>query len=315
MTKKKKIIIYIISIICTIIVGLGAFFGIRIYLNNRITFTINDTLADGQGKKARVILLAGQSNASGCSLSEYLEKNASEEKYAEYTSGYDNIYINYHISDSHLSQGFVKTTPGQGEFTTTFGPEIGIAEKLNELYPDEQIFIIKYALGNTALFEKWLSPSSEGKTGNLYRGFIKFVKTSMEYLESKNYDAKIEGMCWMQGESDSFTVENGNNYKTHLSNFIKDMRKQLRKYAADDGIAFVDATIADNPMYWVYCDLVNDSKKAVAEMSPMNVLIDTNAAGLITSNEPEDQPDIPHYDSMSEIKLGNMFAEQLALFF
>ena len=36
MTKKKKITISIIAIMCALIVGLGAFFGIRIYLKNMI---------------------------------------------------------------------------------------------------------------------------------------------------------------------------------------------------------------------------------------------------------------------------------------
>jgi len=53
MTKKKKIVVSIISIICAIVVGLGSFFAIKYYLDHRITFTINDTLEDGQGQKAR----------------------------------------------------------------------------------------------------------------------------------------------------------------------------------------------------------------------------------------------------------------------
>ena len=119
----------------------------------------------------------------------------------------------------------------------------------------------------------------------------------------------------MQGESDSFSVENGTEYKTHLSNFIKDARAELSAYAGEDGIAFIDAYIADNPIFWVYCDLVNRSKDEVAAMSPMNVLVDTISAGLDCTKEPEDTPDIPHYDSLSEIKLGHLFAEAVAGFF
>ena len=42
------------------------------------------------------------------------------------------------------------------------------------------------------------------------------------------------------------------------------------------------------------------------QKQPDNVLIDTNAQGLICTEEPVEQPDIPHYDSMSQIKLGNL---------
>lgn len=137
----------------------------------------------------------------------------------------------------------------------------------------------------------------------------------MEYLIEKNYDVKIEGICWMQGESDSSSVEKGRDYEMHLTNFINDIRRRFNKYAAEDGIAFIDALVADNPAYWVYCDLVNDSKRAVADLSPMNALVDTNGEGLICNKEPEKKPDRAHYDSLNEIKLGHLFACELAEFF
>ena len=296
-----------ISAVCVIALGIGIFFAIRESANDRPTFTINDTLPDGQGKKATIILLAGQSNASGCSSDEYLKKNVSEEKYEQYQKGYSNVYINYFASDSNMSNGFVRCVTGQGEAGGFFGPELGLAEKLNEKRPEGLFFIIKYAWGGTNLFDQWLSPSSKGKTGELYKNFISYVESSIEYLLSKNYDVSIEGMCWMQGESDSFSVENATNYEVHLQNFINDIRKEFSDYAAMDGIAFIDAYIADNPSYWVYCDLVNQSKREVAKLSELNVVIDTIAEGLSCSEEPTDAPDLAHYDSLSEITLGHLF--------
>ncbi|MBO7292611.1 MAG: hypothetical protein J6V07_01610 [Clostridia bacterium] len=314
MFAKKKRIILVISAICAVlIVGLCCFFGIRHNRENKITFTIKDTLPDGNGKKATVILLGGQSNASGCSLDEYLERNVSSEKYAEYRNGYENVYINF-LSGANTSQEFVKCTTLQGEIPGGFGPELGLAEKLHAMYPDRTFFIIKCAWGGTNLYSQWLSPSGKGKTGELYKQFIAFVKTSINYLISKNYDVKIEGMCWMQGESDSFSVEDSTAYGENLSNFIGDMRKALSRYAAEDGIAFADAYIAPNPVFWVYHENVNQGKREVAQLSPLNVLVDTIAAGLITTEEPEGKPDIPHYDSLSEIMLGHLFAEELSPF-
>lgn len=310
MTKKKIIIISVIAALC-LLIGVGTYFGIRYYQESNITFTINDTLPDGNGKEAVVILLGGQSNASGCSLDEYLKRNVSEEKYAQYQSGFDNVYINF-LSGANMSQAFVKCTSFQGELAGGFGPELGLAEKLNELYPDKTFFIIKCAWGGTNLFEQWLSPSSSGRTGTLYRHFVAYVNTSLEYLKSKNYDVKIEGMCWMQGESDSFSVEASTGYAEHLYNFIADIRKEFADYAAEDGIAFVDAYIAASPAYWVYYEAVNRGKFEVATQSSLNALVDTIAAGLTCSAEPEGTPDMAHYDSMSEIKLGHLFGEQLA---
>ena len=312
MSKNKKIIISVISVFIALVIGFGCFFGIRAYLKYN-AYEFVDNLPNGKGKKATVILLAGQSNASGCSRDDYLKQKVSTEKYAEYQNGYDNVYINY-IAGTNISNGFVKCKTLQGELEGCFGPELGMAEKLNEQRPDELFFIIKCAWGATDLFNAWLSPSSDGKTGQLYEDFVKFVKNNLKYLEDKNYDIEIEGMCWMQGESDSFTTENATNYEVHLSNFIKDIRRKFSRYSAQDGIAFVDACIADNPVYWVFCDLVNQSKKAVADSSEMNVLIDTNAQGLTCAEEPQPTPDMAHYDSLSQIKLGHLFAEEVLNF-
>ena len=277
-------------------------------------FAIKDTLEDGHGKKATVILLGGQSNASGCSLDEYLKMNVSEDQYNEYQNGYDNVYINYFVSGNNESREFVKCGSKQGENGVAFGPELGMAQKLHELYPDQMFFIIKYAWGGTNLFEQWRSPSSLGKTGDLYKSFVEFVNASVEYLDHKDYDIKIQGFCWMQGESDSFDEQVSLNYADNLSNLIKDVRNEFSKYSSNEGIAFIDAYIAALPIFWVYYENVNSCKKQVADSSPLNIVIDTNAEGLTTLNEPFDQPDIPHYDSMSQIRLGQLFIENLAQF-
>ena len=305
----RRLRIKMISTLCAVVLLLGGAFAAYEYFSNQIHYSVNDTLPEGNGKTARVILLGGQSNASGCSLDSYLERNVSAEKYAEYKNGYDNVYINY-LSGKNMSEGFVKCSTEQGELEDAFGPELGLADKLHELYPDETFFIIKCAWGGTNLFEEWLSPSSEGKTGKLYKSFVAFVQTSIDYLTSKGYNVEIEGMCWMQGESDCFLVEASDNYGEHLENFIGDIRKRFSKYAADDGIAFIDAYIAENPMFWVYYEGVNQGKARVAELSPLNRVVDTR--DLSCSAEPEEQPDIPHYDSLSEITLGHRFAMELA---
>ena len=317
MTKRKKVTIFvsfIIFVLCAAFFGLGIFWGAQARSENAARFA-NDRLPDGGGREARVILLGGQSNASGCSRDEYLKKNVSADKYSEYHNGYDNVYINYFATATNESCGFVKCAALQGEAGGFFGPELGLAEKLHETYPDDTFFIIKYAWGGSNLYDQWLSPSSSGKTGTLYRDFVKFVEASMKHLAEKNYDVKIEGMCWMQGESDSLALETANDYGKNLSKFISDIRKRFSKYASDGGIAFVDAYIADNPAYWVHCDIVNHLKKQVADGAELNEVIDTLSYGLSCSKEPEEAPDLAHYDSLSEIKLGHLFADRIMKFF
>ena len=148
-------------------------------------FTINDNLEDGNGKKATIILLAGQSNAAGVSHNDYLEKNVTEDKFNEYNQGYDNVYINYYSSVLNESSGFVKCKLGQGYRSEFFGPELGLAEKLNQMYPDQQFFIIKFAEGATNLFYHWVSPSSNKVGGQYYYDFVNF--DSGNYLNADTY--------------------------------------------------------------------------------------------------------------------------------
>lgn len=308
---KKALIVFLIIFVLVFICLIAS---TAIKDEQEIAYRIEDTLLDGGGRKAKIIILAGQSNAAGCSLDEYLRKNVSSEKYLEYSEGYDNVYINYNCSYRNMSFGFVPCKTNQGETEGYFGPELGLAEKLHNEYPDELFFILKCAWSGTDLFNQWLSPSSKGKTGVLYKSFIKFLEQNINYLKLKNYDIMIEGLCWMQGESDSFHKEFTIQYEEHLNNFIMDIRNRFGKYSSSDGIALIDALIADNPVYWVFCEQVNQSKWNVANSSSINVVIDTNAEGLACKEEPTDKPDLAHYDSLSEIKLGHLFFEYLKPF-
>jgi hypothetical protein len=78
-------------------------------------------------------------------------------------------------------------------------------------------------------------------------------------------------------------------------------------------MAFVDAYIADS-FFWKNYIKLNEQKQMVADSSPLNVVIDTISEGLSITKEPEGEPDIAHYDSLSEIKLGHLFAEEISKF-
>ena len=46
-------------------------------------------------KKAKIIILAGQSNAVGVAHVKYLPRHFSEEKVAKFKEGYDGVLMNY----------------------------------------------------------------------------------------------------------------------------------------------------------------------------------------------------------------------------
>ena len=275
-------------------------------------FIIRDTLPESHGATAKVILLAGQSNATGCTFNQYLKSNVTPEKYNEYQSGYDNLYIN-HFTGNNASYGFVKTSTTQGEFEACFGPEVGMAETLHEMYPNELIFIIKCSWSGSNLYQQWLSPSS-GHPGIFYQDFVRYVEQNLNYLKSKGYQPQIQAMCWMQGESDTIYEDTATKYADNLANFIQDLRNHFSTVSIHDGFAFIDATIASGTV-WPHDTLVNTGKQTVANLANNNVLIDTNTAGLTCTQEPINNPNMAHYDSLSQIELGHLFAEQIAQFF
>ncbi len=272
-------------------------------------FTIKDKLENVNNQTAHIIFLTGQSNATGVSLNSYLQQNVSAEKYQEYEQGYDNVYINYINENCNtMSDGFVNTKLGQGFSALNFGPELGIAEKLSENYPNEKFFIIKYAYAGSNLNKQWLSPSSIGPTGKFYTAFINFAKSNLNYLISKGYNIKLDGMCWMQGESDAGSEDIANKYEKYTKNLIKDVRSDLDKFGGQN-MLFVDAYIDDT--YWKYNEIINNAKLEVSKLSDNNVVIDTLYYGLTTKNEPEGNPDVAHYDALSGLKLGQLFATEI----
>lgn len=276
------------------------------------SFVMQDTLPMGEGQEIKVILLNGQSNASGTSRMEYLEKTASAADYERYLRGYDNVMINYFDDNGSATSGggFVyvssRLSVASGGF---FGPEIGMADMLSAEFPGETIYVIKYAWGGSNLHDQWLSPSSEGETGELYTAFVNFTSSCLNYLESKNYKPKIYAMCWMQGESDS-REDTSAAYGVRSANLIKDVREEFAEYASDEGIYFLEAGISDSEL-WEYYEVVNAAKKANADKDPKHIYIDTIAEGLTYDKEPTEKPDLAHYDALSMIRLGNLFAEEL----
>jgi len=275
-------------------------------------FFVQDTMPKGEGQKIKVVLLNGQSNAAGTTRMSYLRKNASAEDFARYQKGYDNVMINYFDGNGKSTSGgaFVRVSTAISETSEgLFGPELGMADVLSAAFPDETIYIVKYAWGGTNLYEQWLSPSSEGETGELYTAFVNFTTECLEYLRSKNYDPEIYAMCWMQGESDADEIH-ADAYGERSANLVKDVRKEFAKYACDGGITFIDAGISDSDL-WVCYDKINQAKVANAAKEDSYLYIDTIAAGLSYRKEPEESPDRAHYDALSMIELGRLFGGEV----
>ena len=271
-----------------------------------------------------VILISGQSNAVGCTRSNYIKSSMGVPEYNRFEAGFNNVLISYDCwtkdvyatndADKFYSQnkskGFVPVKLGQGNGEDTFGPEIGIADYLTDEEGTnwgDKVFLIKYACGASNLKDDWAQRDSP-----MYGRFIKYVKSAMKKLSGKGYKPIIKAFCWMQGEGDAWGPEYYNYYKANLSTFVGNVRQDLLKLSGNTEMAFIDAKINGYGQWSAYGDgwaKVNIAKREFSQESDNNFLIDTILEGMTSLNEPTGAADKDHYDSDSEVKLGRLFAQ------
>ena len=268
-------------------------------------------------KPVDVVVISGQSNAVGCTHTKCIARSIGSMKEKEYMRGYEGIQIAYdswtkdvdgnnnaifYSQNKSKDNNFVKVMLGQGNSLATFGPEIGIAERMHEKYAGK-LFLIKYACGASNLKDDWAKRNSP-----MYNRFIEYVKLQRGNLKDQGYIPTIKAFCWMQGEGDSYDGYY-QEYYDNLKEFVGNVRTDLKELSGNKDMPFIDAGINNSPQ-WQYYRKVNEAKEQFANDSDNNIYIDTIAAGLHTNEEPFDTPDTAHYDTESQVLLGNLFAEQ-----
>src|SRR3978361_1161500 len=120
-----------------------------------------------------VYLIGGQSNATG---QVYLKNLPTDFKL-------NKDVIIFHSGKPHLNSGLPAFTwlplHQASESPDRFGPEIGFGNRIKELYPTQNIAIIKHAHSGTNLFEDWKPGETLNDTLNWGPQFKPFVQTVM----------------------------------------------------------------------------------------------------------------------------------------
>ena len=254
----------------------------------------------------KVILIGGQSNAVGVSQNAELKKKVSAEKYQEYFNGYSNVKIMYDNCSGNANSAFVNTKLGQAVNIASFGPELGLAEYLATNFPEEQFYIIKYAMGGSILETQWYNAATGG-VGELLTGFTNFVNKGLAELESQGLTPKIIGFVWNQGESDAIWLPQSSRYYANQEGLVNYVRTTFAAYASVKGIGFFDAGIVGN--IWNAYKNVNMQKYEFSLTSPINFYIETTDYEII--NTLEENNDVAHYDSLGMIKLGQLYGAEI----
>ena len=278
---------------------------------------------------AKVVLMAGQSNMLGCTFAEYLTpQSIGGERYEKVSGKFEGVRILLETGNS--LDDFVPVELGQGNkavmdgvYHKCFGPEVGMAEYLSEAFPDETIYLIKFAVGGSSLKEGWTSESRPPVNYN-YQYFKNVANSGLKILSAAGLAPKIVGLCWMQGEADAESTREAWSleYGENLAALVSDLRMNFNAYAwTEHTLNFIDAYISNSPD-WTFYKNVNAAKLSFSKKSAHNYLLDTLAPdlvekgrnGLIFDREATTLTpvDVKHYDSSSMLKLGNMFVEAVA---
>lgn len=258
-----------------------------IYIQKTEESSVEDIYFDDE---IDVIILAGQSNATGCSITSQLKNIIPDETYELFTTGCSNVFIIGHtdwslhyIDSQEINLSNVKF--GLGASALQFGLEIGISNEI--MNKPKKTLIIKYTSpGNVIDFFLNGNEISEE--------FDTFIKTSLYTVTEKGCIPTIRAVCWMQGESDSFDYSKALNYENNLMILINSIRN---KYG--NNISFIDVPISSMNLISIYNfeSLINEAKLHVSQSDSNNYLV--NSDGLTKKLD-----DTPHYDSKSEFEIG-----------
>lgn len=279
--------------------------------------------AQSQKDTIRVFYLGGQSNMQGCGYIKDLPKALNKRNKNVF------IYQGNPAPDNDDTGGLGKwdsLEPGNGiDFKSDginnilsdrFGVELSFAQKLQELYPNQKIAIIKYARVGTSIdssgtstWGAWEPDFRSGKGINQYDYFLKTVNRAMAVKDINGdgiEDVLIpSGIIWMQGESDANISEQvANQYYKNLKRLMELMRATFR----NNDLPIVIGKISDSGddtdgKVWDFAELVQYGQEKFASTQSNVSIVRT------TSNYK--YSDKWHYNSEGFLELGKEFAQAI----
>lgn len=268
-----------------------------------------------------ILIVAGQSNAAGI---EALvdDDNKNFHLFATPNAADTDVQLMWMGTDTN---GGTKPQPlktpqlaNGNKGPAQFGPEIGLGRELYRL-GRRKILIVKAAFGGMPLYMDANSGSNTWNPASAKGGYplmIAKVKQAMAYLDSQNEDYSLDGIYWLQGESDAKSAA-APQYEANLRALIQKVRSDLPfnpKAQLVIGQINLDAYIATQKAlykdqacppdgctaYAGYAAAVRAAQQKVASTTSNTTLVDTtglarNGLGL-------------HLTSASQLQLGTMFA-------
>lgn len=206
-----------------------------------------------------------------------------------------------------------KSNATSNTYSDRFGVELSLAKRLQELYPDKKIALIKYSRGGTSIDQRaagrsgsW-DPYYTEKTGiNQYDHFLETVKNAFA-VDDINKDGTDDvlvpaGIFWMQGEADGSKAEEiAKDYYDNLAQLMGLIRAAFWSNDLPVVIGRIsDSGQRNNGKTWLYGDLVQYAQEKFCST-------DDNAI-IVRSTKNYNYSDPWHYTSADYIDLGIEFA-------
>ena len=201
-------------------------------------------------------------------------------------------------------------------YSDYFGPELSFGHQITNLHPQQNVAVIKYALGGSALGygvgNNWYPDYRRGNGINQYDHFLSTLSNA---FASRDIDGDGEpdtlipaGIIWMQGESDAYDSDiTANRYLDNLKTMMALFRAALRS----PDLPVVLGKITDSGMDPE--DGLRMNWGSLVQQAQLDFVEQDSCAALVTVTEGFTHLDDGwHYTSADYLTLGRQFAERVA---
>jgi hypothetical protein len=265
-----------------------------------VAFTVTPLLAE-----TKVFLMGGQSNMAGVGgypgEPSYPADLPCPPPYNQIQTGVK--FWNYGPNSANgagvhspgVGTGWVNLQPGFGYTNQEYGPELSFGYSLHEMYPDDEIYLVKLGVSGATLAINW-NPNGTGASYNLFKSR---VNTAMNNLIAAGKSPEIAGMVWMQGETDATNHAYALAYETNLTNLITKVRSD---FAAPE-MEFVMGRITTHFGSPTDNALVRSAQDDIPSQIANTDTFTTDDLQLAY---------VGHYGTQGQIDLGNRFASYFA---
>lgn len=283
-------------------------FAIRFIVVAVVSLAAWTTPSLAESKPLKVFILAGQSNMVGWGNSSELPR--------ELQTGNDKVLMfeNGKWQPLRPTKKAAKYQQKLGLNEFSFGPEIAFGHEMSKAWPDEQIGIVKFAIGGTSILcwkPDWSKEDADrvgqGRMGSLYNALMSKVKQA-----GRKRDIEIVGFVWLQGGGDMKNVVVAKEYLDNLKSLVTSVRKETRVAS----LPFLCGSMRraedpDNLSKMV--PKKREGRFPAVEWvlkAQWNVQKELSHTLTVILREIETHPMNVHFNTAGQLKVGKMFAEK-----